>query len=311
MAARYAIPPGLWLVFLLGFGQLRAGEPDPGLRNDLASAGGNIAVIRLAPARRQAEIPKTLEGMRRLTGDGFLCVERGDRLVASDLGPGDYEYLVDGVLDYCVSALRQAFFDATAGGGKVSIFVFRDHASYVEGLRRFIGMEPISPYGHYGHSQRYIVVNYETGPGTLVHELTHSLMSEDFPAAPIWLAEGMASLYEQCRAEGDVLRGDDNWRLPELKAALEAGRMVPLAKLLAMSPADFRSGRESLNYAESRYFCKFLEELGRLPGLYRNFRQRPEADPTGRKFVEAAVGKPLEAIEADWRRWLQFQYWKE
>ncbi len=287
----------------------------PPAREEYSRSGGGDALrIRLAPvpAYRAPAIPKNLSELRVLAGDEFLCVERSNYLVASDLGPGEYEYLVDGVLDYCSHALVKVFFDRGRGvDKKVNIFVFRNYESYESGVRRFFGMDPISPYGHYGHSQKYIVINYETGPGTMVHELTHALMSEDFPQAPIWLAEGMASLYEHCRAEGDILRGDDNWRLPELKAALEGGTLTPLPVLLAMTPATFRGSRESLNYAQSRYFCKYLEELGLRPGLYKEFRDKYELDPTGARFLSKAFGKPLDLIEAAWRRWIGFQYWKE
>jgi len=64
-------------------------------------------------------------------------------------------------------------------------------------------------------------MNIATGGGTLVHEMTHALMAPDFPQAPIWISEGLASLYEQCRVEKQSLKGDPNWRLPELKRALK------------------------------------------------------------------------------------------
>ncbi|MCC8181335.1 MAG: hypothetical protein LIP23_10580, partial [Planctomycetes bacterium] len=245
-------------------------------------------------------------------GDEFLCVKRDNYLVASDLGPGEYEYLIDGVLDYCRDALTRVYFDKNGDNGKVvNVFIFASYASYADGLRRFFAMDPISPYGHYGHTQKYIVVNYETGPGTMVHELTHALMSEDFPEAPIWLAEGMACLYEHCRAEGEVLKGDDNWRLPELKAALEMGVMTPLPVLMAMTPNDFRLQRESLNYAQSRYFCKYLEEMGLLQKVYKDFRDRFQLDPTGARFVAEAFDRPLESVEIAWKRWLMFQHYRE
>lgn len=282
---------------------------------EYSPSGGGVLKIRLSPVAAPANsprVPKTLSELIDMTGDDFLCVKRDDFLVASDLGPGEYEYLVDGVLDYCRNALVRTFFDQGRDIGKtVNIFVFRDYASYVGGLRKFLAMDPISPYGHYGHSQKYIAINYETGPGTIVHELTHALMSEDFPAAPIWLAEGMASLYEHCRAEGGVLKGDDNWRLPELKAALENGSLTPLSLLLAMTPAGFRGAGESLNYAQARYFCKYMEELGLLASVYKEFRARSDLDPTGSRFVVKAFGKPLENIEAAWKRWISFQYWVE
>ena len=277
------------------------------------SGGGPPPKIRLTPSLYTAPVvPKTLDDLQSLTGDDFICVQRRNFLVAGDLATSEYEYLVDGVLDYCSKALINAFFDKGPVNDKiVNIFVFRDYDSYEDGLKRFIGMDPISPYGHYGHSQKYIVINYETGPGTMVHELTHALMSEDFPEAPIWLAEGMASLYEHCRAEGDVIKGDDNWRLPELKTALEKGELTPLPVLLAMTPQVFRGAQESLNYAQSRYFCKYLEELGLLPAIYKNFRDRFKQDPTGAVFISRAFGKPLDTIEASWKRWISFQYWRE
>lgn len=304
------------LIIVLAFATAaaRAGDAAPPAIGEYARSMSEPVTIRLSSGRTPSRqsLPKTLTELRFLTGDDFLCVQRENYLVASDVGPGDYEYLVDGVLDYCRVALEKVFFDrGKASEKKVNIFIFRDYASYAGGLRRFIGMDPISPYGHYGHSQKYIVVNYETGPGTMVHELTHSLMSEDFPQAPIWLAEGMASLYEHCRAEGDVLRGDDNWRLPELKAALAAGTLTPLPVLFGMSPTVFRTNRESLNYAQSRYFCKYLEELGLLPRIYKEFRDKYHLDPTGSRFVVKAFGKPLEVVDANWRRWISFQHWQE
>ncbi len=263
-------------------------------------------------ARAGPSVPKNLAELQKVAGNEFLCVQRGPFLVAGDLGLLDYEYLVDGVLDYCAKALVRTFFDKGPVNEKtVNIFVFKDYDSYENGLRRFFDMDPITPYGHYGHTQKYIVVNYETGPGTMVHELTHALMSEDFPEAPIWISEGMASLYEHCRAEGDGLRGDDNWRLPELQAALAKGTLAPLASLLAMTPEAFRARNETLNYAQARYFCKYLEELGILPRIYRQMRDRHAQDPTGARVLITAFGKPLDAVESAWRRWVTFQYWRE
>lgn len=301
--------------------------PPPGWAGDVptpaeeyspsASAKGGAPPARraqthVASARAGPVVPKTLSELRTAAGRDFLCVQRGNFLIAGDLDLLEYEYLVDGVLDYCANALIKVFFDkGPVRDRMVNIFVFKDYGSYETGLRRFLGMDPISPYGHYGHSQKYIVINYETGPGTMVHELTHALMSEDFAEAPIWLAEGMASLYEHCRAEEEILKGDDNWRLPELKLALEAGTMTPLPALLAMSPTMFRSTRESLNYAQARYFCKYLEEMGLLAKIYKTFRDRYNQDPTGGLFITRAFGKPLDSVEAAWKRWLRFQYWKE
>jgi hypothetical protein len=245
-------------------------------------------------------------------GEEFVCLERENFLIASDLDVDEYEYLIDGVFDYCRRALINVYFDRLSyPGNTINLFIFKDYDSYVRGLRRFFSMDPISPYGHYGHSQKYLVINFDTGPGTMVHEMTHALMADDFPEAPIWIAEGLASLYEQCRAEGEILRGDDNWRLPELKTALSGGYLTPLSRLLSMSPAEFRAEKESLHYAQTRYLCKYLEELGILAIVYKDFRNNHRHDPSGASFLVRAFGKPLAEIEDAWKRWLGFQNWRE
>lgn len=261
------------------------------------------------PPERRQEVPKTLASLREQVGKGFLAARRGPFLIAGDIDKKEFSTLVDGVIACCRECLRKDYFK-TPPGKIITIYVFKNETTYNENLKRLFNMLPISPYGHYGYSQRYIVVNYDTGPGTLVHEMTHSLMAPDFPQAPIWISEGMASLYEQCRVEGDSLKGESNWRLPELKQALQKGKMDSLSKLLAMSVKEFRGEGESLHYAESRYFCKFMESRNLLGKIYASFRDNVKDDPDGRKAVEQAFGETLPEIEKDWLKWLECEDWK-
>jgi len=251
-------------------------------------------------------IPKTLAALREQVGESFRVARRGPFLVAADLDREAFATLVDGVIACCRQCLRKDYF-TTEPDRVITVYVLRNEATYTAYLRLLFHMDPISPYGHYGYSQRYIVVNYDTGPGTLVHEMTHALMAPDFPQAPIWISEGLASLYEQCRVENDSLKGDPNWRLPELRRALDAGTTTSLAKLMAMDVSEFRAKQESLHYAESRYFCKFMEERGVLRQVYSTFRDRHAEDLTGKRFVEKAFGLTLDLIEAEWHAWLKTQ----
>lgn len=266
--------------------------------------------IKLSDSAPGIGVPKTLEGLRFHVGKEFTCVQRGPYLVAGDLSPADFERLVDGILSFCNSALVKQYF-RTVPEDTVTIYIFRNYQRYRAGLRRLFQMEPISPYGHYSHMQNYLAVNFETGPGTFVHELIHALMAADFPKAPIWIGEGIASLYEQCRVEDNRLRGEPNWRLPELLEALNAGAVTPLDELITLNPGAFRAKNESRHYAEARYFCKYLEELEILGIVYREFRDNFADDPTGRKFITKAAGKSLSLLEADWKRWLARQSWHE
>ncbi len=53
-----------------------------------------------------------------------------------------------------------------------------------------------TPYGFYDHHIRTVVMNAGPGLGTLTHELVHPIVETDFPKAPDWINEGIASLYE-------------------------------------------------------------------------------------------------------------------
>ncbi len=256
----------------------------------------------------QVNVPKDKKTLRLQLGPEFQVVRRGEFLIASDLDSKRFDYLINGVFACCREIMGREFFKRKPTK-VVTVYIFKDRNSYTNGLKKNFGMDPISPYGHYGHKKRYIVVNYSTGPGTLVHEMTHALMAEDFPVAPIWISEGMASLYEQCRVENDSIRGEQNWRLPELKKTIAQNGHTPLPELFASNTKVFRMMRESLNYAQSRYFCLYLEEQGLLRKLYARFRDTAKTDPTGVKAIEYVCGKDITTVEREWREWVLKQKW--
>lgn len=265
---------------------------------------------QLLSAISRNEVPKSLTTLKLQTAGRFLTARRGIFLLAADVSEKQFSYIVDGVLPCVQTSLEKSFF-AQRPAQPVTIYIFQNNASYKAGLREFLAMEPISPYGHYGHSKRYIVINYQTGPGTLVHELVHSLMAADFPNAPIWIAEGIASLYEQCRVENDRLIGEQNWRLPELQRAIRANEITPLKKLFVSDTKNFRLMRESLHYAQCRYFCLYLQEQGVLEKIYHEFRQAEKEDRFGIATVEKIFGKSLNEIETDWLTWCAEQQWEK
>ena len=265
-------------------------------------------VANAASYNNRDEVPRTKEGLKEQLGPGFLIYSKQNYIIATDLEKNVADYVVNGVFDNCRRILSSQFFNKKASD-IVTIYIFKDKISYTHGLKAYFNMDPISPYGHYGHTQRYIVINYSTGPGTLVHELTHSLMAIDFPSAPIWISEGVASLFEQCKVEDGFLKGEQNWRLPELHRGIETNRLTPLKLLFKSDTKVFRMLRESLHYAECRYFCKYLEDRGLLERVYKTFRDNVKNNKTGIDIVEMAFGKDIDSIEKDWIDWVKLQEW--
>lgn len=249
--------------------------------------------------RRQAEqVQRDLSGGAAVVHPPFvvagnLSQEELDRWYRRTLGPAS-------------AALAGRYF-RTPPDRPISVLLFANRQSYHDFAASRFGDREVSIFGYYRPAERTVLVDISTGGGTLVHELTHALISFDFPRVPDWFNEGLASLHEQCRfrqdEQGPWIEGLVNWRLPLLQEAVQADRLPPLESLLN-SGERFRDGDVGLNYAHARYFCLYLQNRGQLAAFYARFRDVHEQDPSGRAALEAIFpGRSLAEIDADFRRW--------
>lgn len=187
----------------------------------------------------------------------------------------------------------------------ITILLFGSEHRYRENASRLFADRDVSRYGYYRPHLRTILVNLEAGRDGLFHELTHALMAFDFPDAPQWLSEGLASLHERARLgdDGKTLDGLVNWRLAVLQEAIRANRLPPVRALVA--GGDFRGPNERLNYAHARYFCMYLQDRGLLAACYGACRAGVATDPSGATAVaRLCPGRSWEQWNADFVDWL-------
>lgn len=204
--------------------------------------------------------------------------------------------------------LRASFFEREPGR-IVSIWVFPDEESYMRGASATLGTIPTTPYGFYRPCKRQLVVDAGLGWGTMVHELVHAFMAADFPDAPVWMQEGLASLFEAPRdapaeSGGASLRGDVNWRLPALQEAIARRRAPSFDEMFEGSRGDFDGKRGALLYAMSRYLLHYLQEKSLLVGFYRAFREAVDRDPTGRATLALAASTDLVALRHEFEAYV-------
>ncbi|HET7545384.1 MAG TPA: hypothetical protein VFK05_36205 [Polyangiaceae bacterium] len=190
----------------------------------------------------------------------------------------------------------------------ISVYLFPTAAPYDAYCQKRDSTTCISPYGFYLHGDRRIVMNVGPGIGTLTHELIHPLVEADFPAAPDWLNEGIASLFEHFyfSAPGQI-HGAKNWRYPRLLRALRSKQEraeASLPALFALSDQQFRGDKEDLNYALARYLCMWLDESEDLWPFYQRFRDHFLEDRSGDNSFAAVVGKTPAEANAEWTAWL-------
>jgi hypothetical protein len=191
----------------------------------------------------------------------------------------------------------------------ISVYLFPDAERY-EAYCRKRWAEPCgSPFGFYRPDERRIVMNAGPGIGTLTHELVHPIVESDFPEAPTWLNEGIASLFEALwmPTPGQV-HGVKNWRHPRLLRALRSAKerdRASLPALLRLNESSFRDEDEDLHYASARYLCQWLDQRGKLWPFYQRYRAHYRSDPTGELAFTAVVGKTPTEANADWSEWVE------
>jgi hypothetical protein len=243
--------------------------------------------------------------------------ERRDQ--ASNAGPG-YETLVvhpfvvvangrevrdeaKATIEWARDHLRAEFFDKEPGK-PLTIWVFSDENAYMSGTSALLGTIPDTPYGFYRPCKRALVVNAGYGYGTLVHEMVHAYIGADFPSAPTWINEGLASLFEAPRDVDGKLHGATNWRLPGLQEAIKTHRSLSFEAMASGGRSDFDGKKSGLYYATSRYLLYYLQETGLLRDFYRTYRNRRSDGHDGLAILREITKRDMSDLRADWEKYV-------
>jgi len=260
---------------------------------------GQVSVAAAEPSADQLEQRRAaLEA--RLGGHGFTIVVEPPFVVIGDEAPGTVRHHARGILRWSIQLLEAEYFQARPAK-LIEIWLFKNEHTYRNGARQYFGDEPDTPYGYYSPDHDAMVMNIGPGAGTLVHEVVHPYVEANFPDAPAWFNEGLASLYERPSEQRGHIWGLPNWRLPGLKQQLAARTLPALGTLLATSRDEFYSA-EFDAYAYARYLLLYLQDQGKLTAFYQRF-VADKHDRTGKAALEAVLGETLERFEPRWRAW--------
>lgn len=189
----------------------------------------------------------------------------------------------------------------------ISVYLFPEGHTYEAFCKKKYDAPCIAHYGFYQPGDRAMVMNIGLGAGTLTHEIVHPLVEADFPDAPTWLNEGIASVFEApvITKPGEI-HGVKNWRHPRLKRAMTSASERDHARLdvlFGMRDDVFRGDGEDLHYAMARYVCQWLDERGKLWAFYQRWRDTVATDPTGEKAFEEVVGMTPREANVLWSKW--------
>ncbi len=238
--------------------------------------------------------------LKKKLPDGFsLFIER-PFVVVGDGGPDDVKSLCQGTVKWSVELLKRDYFRRDPDE-IISIWLFKDDASYRKYTKSVFGDEPGTPYGYYSPAHRALIMNIATGGGTLVHEIVHPFVRANFPKCPAWFNEGLGSLYEQCGERDGHIVGFPNWRLPGLQRAIKADAIPSFKELTSTSDSEFYGDDKGTNYAQARYLCYYLQEQGKLTTFYHDFVANQKVDPTGYKTLVKTLDEgDMDAFTKNW-----------
>ncbi len=144
---------------------------------------------------------------------------------------------------------------------------------------------------------------------TLLHEFTHALHHADLAGAnqvhPIWVKEGLATLFEHCWITNNGLIPRVDTRLITLQRALRKDKLIQLDDLMKMGPKSFcKEEHIAVAYAQSRYLMYWLYERELLDDFYKRLKEGFAGDPSGRKALMGATRLRVFQIEPQWREWV-------
>lgn len=209
--------------------------------------------------------------------------------------------------------LRSSYFDKFNPHDKlISLYLAGGEYSQT-GVREFLSFCDKIHYrawkkvAYYMPIDNSIVAWASSGGGTLVHELVHALIAGDFPQAPWWLNEGLASLQEEANEQGVPL---NNYRLILLQHAIARDQYCINWRDLIGTGKYEGADQTAYNLLNgySRYFCKFLyDKLGRngLAVIYREIRDSSAL--TGAQQVAVickATGSSMNELQQQWQAYL-------
>lgn len=241
---------------------------------------------------------------KKLPSKEFSIVVERPFVVIGDEPDAAVKGHAERTVKWAVDKLKQDFFSKDPNE-ILDIWLFKDAASYQKNALLLFGEKPGTPYGYYSSAHKALIMNIETGGGTLVHEIVHPFIEANFPACPPWFNEGLGSLYEQSGEVDGHIHGFTNWRLPGLQQAIKAGTVPSFRSLTALDSRGFYNDDKGTNYGQSRYLCYYLQQKGLLVKFYREFHLHQKTDPTGYQSLKKVLAEPdMQRFKTKWQQYV-------
>ncbi len=254
-----------------------------------------------APRQRRAPAPDPVARWKEAHGDKYRYDTRGETddniAYATCLDEASHARMKTLLADLEKHLIRAYF--GKPPQDKVLVAVVRP-----EDAKMYLDRPEVR--GMYLHSERRLVTR-DAGQ-SLQHEFVHLMHFAQLERIgqrhPIWVQEGLASLYEDydLHADGSIeFRPNVRFNIARRQVVSKTAEKWPA--LVKLSPEAFMQNAERL-YPQVRSMFEFFAREGKLEEFYRQLCATWKTDPTGTAAIEKAFGEPIARVEDRWRKWM-------
>lgn len=250
------------------------------------------------PVYQKRSAEKVIDTLRKQFGDGYLYELDTERklIFATNTDKTTLEELKKWLTAQAVSQWDQLF--EHKPDAYISVVV-PSAADY----RKIVRMPGVG--GFYNDTAKLLIC--QRMGQTMTHEFTHALHAGDKAPLgqdhPIWIVEGIASMFEAAQFEGDKLVPQDNFRLNMLQNANRGKKLIPLAALIAMEQPEFVK-KANLAYGQASSVMLYLYEKELLKPFYDLYKKTYDKDASGKQALEAVTKQSLPEFEKTWIAWM-------
>ena len=268
-------------------------EQDPDLDALRKMPGYKKILVRRDKIQRD-RAGKILASLKLRFGDEFICeIDHDSKLVfATNIDTRTLEELKVSLLKYARAQWKMLFDNR-----------FDEYVTVV--IPRVAKDLPPRLGGAYDPNARQLIVR-SIGM-VLTHEFTHALHFADQAARgqghPIWVIEGLATLFETSRMVNGAPEPLPNHRANIIKGIVRRKATIPWPEFFKLSHGNFME-ESSRAYPQGRYIFMYLHEKGLLKKWYDAYTSGYDKDETGARAIEKVTGKSLKKAEAAWLAWV-------
>jgi tetratricopeptide (TPR) repeat protein len=272
---------------------------------DLESIRGEELYKAILEAAQQAQTEGAEETLARWKatygeeGYRFEIDEKHKLAFAAALDDESYAWMLDGLKKEADHLINTLFDEAPPYYVLIAVPT-PEHADAI------IGDPEIG--GRYEHGRRRLITR-DIG-GSLRHEFVHAYHFAHMERLglrrphPLWIQEGLATLYEDYEIEPDgTFTFVSNKRHNIVRRRARLNLLMDWRDFFELS-ADRFMDKASWTYPQTRSIFEFIADRGKLRDWYRAYVDNYTTDRTGVRAFEVAFGRPLEEIEDDWKKWV-------